>query len=259
MDDLLTTRQLQALLHVDRITIYRMLGDGRLAGFKVGGQWRFARAAVEQWLHEQQAKQCALPSPAEPVASLSSPEMLPLTCVQTIQDLFAGSLDVGAITTTLDGVPLTRASGRSRLCELALATASGRERCLAAWQADRDDRRRSTGPAIGVCQAGLQCACSQVEVRGTVVALFVVGPFLDAPWGAEAGAWAVGKAEMAAGSGLDPDLVQESLDQVPVLDPEKRRLILDLMPRMAAALSEIGEERAKLLDRLRRIAEITHI
>lgn len=52
MDDLLTTRQLQELLQVDRITIYRMLNDGRLQGFKVGGQWRFSRQAVELWLRD---------------------------------------------------------------------------------------------------------------------------------------------------------------------------------------------------------------
>ena len=54
-DTLLTARQLQELLQVDRITIYRMLSDGRLEGFKVGGQWRFSRQAIQGWLKEQQA------------------------------------------------------------------------------------------------------------------------------------------------------------------------------------------------------------
>ena len=53
MDALLTVRHLQDLLQVDRITIYRMLDDGRLRGFKVGGQWRFSRQAIEGWLHER--------------------------------------------------------------------------------------------------------------------------------------------------------------------------------------------------------------
>ena len=41
MDELLTTRQVQSILQVDRTTIYRMLKDGRLRGVKVGQQWRF--------------------------------------------------------------------------------------------------------------------------------------------------------------------------------------------------------------------------
>ena len=47
MDDLLTTRQVQQLLKVDRITVYRMVQDGRLKGIKIGQQWRFPLSEVE--------------------------------------------------------------------------------------------------------------------------------------------------------------------------------------------------------------------
>jgi excisionase family DNA binding protein len=53
LEELLTTRQLQDLLQVDRVTIYRMLADGRLRGFKVGGQWRLPRRQIEAWLQAQ--------------------------------------------------------------------------------------------------------------------------------------------------------------------------------------------------------------
>ena len=43
MDVLLTTREVLDMLKVDRITIYRMLQDGRIKGVKIGQQWRFAR------------------------------------------------------------------------------------------------------------------------------------------------------------------------------------------------------------------------
>jgi len=35
-------------LQVDRVTIYRMLEDGRLRGFNVRGEWRFHRHEVER-------------------------------------------------------------------------------------------------------------------------------------------------------------------------------------------------------------------
>jgi excisionase family DNA binding protein len=53
MTDLLTTRQVQEILKVDRITIYRMLQDGRLKGVKIGQQWRFARREVERLLQQE--------------------------------------------------------------------------------------------------------------------------------------------------------------------------------------------------------------
>ena len=40
MENYLTTKQVQDLFKVDRITIYRMLQDGRLKGVKIGNQWR---------------------------------------------------------------------------------------------------------------------------------------------------------------------------------------------------------------------------
>ena len=43
---LLTAKQVQDLLHVDRTTIYRMLKDGRLNGVKVGKHWRFSAQEV---------------------------------------------------------------------------------------------------------------------------------------------------------------------------------------------------------------------
>ena len=111
VDDLLTTRQLQELLQVDRITIYRMLNDGRLHGFKVGGQWRFSRREIEAWLQGQQSSQDSGSAPQALLSDLGpSAETLPLSCVQAIQSVCAEALDVAAVTTGLDGVPLTSVS-----------------------------------------------------------------------------------------------------------------------------------------------------
>ncbi len=50
MTDLLTTKQVQTLLRVDRTTIYRMVEAGQLPAIRVGKQWRFAPADVDHWL-----------------------------------------------------------------------------------------------------------------------------------------------------------------------------------------------------------------
>ena len=50
MDAYLTAKQVEDLLNVDRTTIYRMLKDGRLAGVKIGQQWRFYTHKVEELL-----------------------------------------------------------------------------------------------------------------------------------------------------------------------------------------------------------------
>lgn len=87
MGAFLTTRELLELLKVDRTTIHRMLNDGRLSGVKVGGQWRFQRSDVEILLGG---------AAAEPVLPVASSDILPLHCVQAVQDVFAEIGSMGA-------------------------------------------------------------------------------------------------------------------------------------------------------------------
>lgn len=46
---ILTVTELSEYLHVHRTTIYRMLREGNLPGFRIGSDWRFNLDAIEQW------------------------------------------------------------------------------------------------------------------------------------------------------------------------------------------------------------------
>jgi len=264
IDTLLTVRQLQDLLQVDRITIYRMLDDGRLRGFKVGGQWRFSRQAIEGWLQEQQASLEALKPPAEPETGGSvqpSPEALPLSCVQAIQGIFAQALGIAAVTTTLDGIPITGVDNSCRFCDLILDTKAGRQRCISSWRAAAAERASlastaaGSAPQLATCHAGLCYAWSPIEVAGQLVAAVQAGQFLDRP---PDQAGRQGKlAELAAATGLKVRDLQAALAFVPVLDRDRQQQVTRLLQRMATTFSEIGAERLNLLGRLQRIAEIT--
>jgi excisionase family DNA binding protein len=52
-EEILTITELSAHLRVHPTTIYRLLREGRIPGFRVGSAWRFSRAAIEVWEHEQ--------------------------------------------------------------------------------------------------------------------------------------------------------------------------------------------------------------
>jgi len=43
------------------VTIYRLLRQGRLPGFRVGSNWRFSREAIEQWERDQAGRAAASP------------------------------------------------------------------------------------------------------------------------------------------------------------------------------------------------------
>ena len=50
---ILTVSELSEYLNVHRTTIYRLLREGTLPGFRLGGDWRFRLDAIEQWQRDQ--------------------------------------------------------------------------------------------------------------------------------------------------------------------------------------------------------------
>ena len=53
MPDLLTTKQLAQYLQLSERSIYRLVEQGEIPSLKVGGQWRFRKSAVDEWLDLQ--------------------------------------------------------------------------------------------------------------------------------------------------------------------------------------------------------------
>ena len=50
MSNILSVKQLAAYLNMASVTIYRLAARGELPGTKVGGQWRFHKQAIDEWL-----------------------------------------------------------------------------------------------------------------------------------------------------------------------------------------------------------------
>ncbi len=254
MDSLLTTRQLQDLLQLDRITIYRMLSDGRLQGFKVGGQWRFSRHAIERWIQEQQASLAATGSSIDAESPSPSTDSLPLSCIQAIQSIFAEAMGVGTITTAVNGTPLTTISKSCGFCNLILRTEAGQQRCENSWRVAAIGSSE-TLPQIAICHAGLNYVWGPIEVRGVCVANTHAGQFLLRPPGGYG--WSERIAELSAVTRVNSHRLRRALASVPVLDPGKQEQVRRLLLRVVETFSEIGEERQNLLERLQRIAEMT--
>ena len=50
MPDLLTAKQVAEYLQLSQRSIYRLLERGTLPATKIGGQWRFRKAAIDEWI-----------------------------------------------------------------------------------------------------------------------------------------------------------------------------------------------------------------
>jgi excisionase family DNA binding protein len=68
MDTLMTIDEVASYLRLSKDTVYRMVQKGRIPASKVGMQWRFRRADVDQWL-DKNKNVGRIPPPREPAGN----------------------------------------------------------------------------------------------------------------------------------------------------------------------------------------------
>jgi excisionase family DNA binding protein len=248
MSPLLTTKQVQELLKVDRITVYRMLNDGRLKGVKIGKEWRFHRLEIEQMLGKPEI------TSSENAAGEILTEF-PAGCVEKVEDLLGGILGIGVTTVTLRGEPLNAIVNPNPFCQCIFASPSGRQACQAAWgQSATGDENK---PSFHVCHAGLSFLRYPVTVDGRTVAWVIAGQFRTAPSNARQMDALIG--ELAVRHKIQRGPLQEALQAVPVLSPEQQAQVEAWTPRLSKTIQSILQERQKLTARLQQISDLSSV
>ncbi len=242
MENFLTSKQVQELFKVDRITVYRMLQDGRLKGIKIGNQWRFSQSEIERLL-----KGVALP------AEVESESVFPVHCVQTIQNLYSSVTRFNAFVIDQSGALVTKKSRETSFCKLIQLSSSGRVACDESWA--RFVEACKQGKTEFVCHAGLNYVGAPIHNQQRMQGLFISGPFFyDAPSAAELDRRSL---ELSAAHNLERNVMTEALGEVPVLSQEQRENLMGQPQAAAEAIESILAERSAFMDRLSQIANLT--
>jgi excisionase family DNA binding protein len=247
MDELLTAREVQEILKFDRITVYRMLNDGRLKGSKIGQQWRFLRRDVERLLgNETQAQEIL---PPEPNTSF------PTHCVQTIQDLFSDVSQNSAMIVDNQGEPLTRLTHPCSFCQLMLQSSTGREACQATWRTIAE--QASAGGKFFTCHAGIQYVAAPIMDEKEPIGFFLTGQFHWQPVEAQEAVERLPR--LASSYSLPLDQLQQEAASVPVIDSKEHARVQTWPFTAARAVQSILRERIGFMDRLQQISNLSKI
>jgi excisionase family DNA binding protein len=262
MTEMLTAKEMQDLLQVDRSTIYRMAEAGQLPAVKVGKQWRFPGDLVESWLKNQTAP--AAPSAnhdfrssqnlgALPATNGDFPSMLPLDCVQLIQDAFAEALGVMLVVTHLDGQPITRVSNPLPLYQLLAETENGHAICRETWR--ELGQVPALEPRFTPGFAGLLCSRALVRLGNELKAMVIVFGVTPQEWPPSPEA----THELAAALEVPAGQLNTAFESVFTLTPAQQKTVLVTIQRIADILAHIGNERMALLGRLSDIARLSTV
>lgn len=257
MSMMLTAKQVQELLHVDRSTVYRMAEAGRLPAMKVGRQWRFPARKLEDWVAEAAlagemvGETAVLPNPKQPQPEVSLHEELPLACVQLVQDTFAQALGVMMVITDMEGNPVTTLS---QPCGLFAAVADrALPKCIEQWR----EMAASVAlePTFYRSHLGLLCARGLIRQGAALKGMVFVGGIAPEHWPPAAAE----VARMAADLGVGAEVINGRLPDVYHLTASEKSHVLTLVQRIADVVSHILQERTLLVNKLEAIADLTRI
>jgi excisionase family DNA binding protein len=257
MSEMLTAKELQELLQVDRSTIYRMAEAGTLPAIKVGKQWRFPAERVDDWFGQQIVKK------SSPKAYAVGPNinrqwnnftaLLPLECVQLIQDSFAELLGVMLVVTDINGRPITKPSNPCGLFEAVNQVPDALEKCIQGWGslASTIDLE----PKFSENHLGLLCARAMIRVGTELQGMVIAGCVAPEVWPPEPEE----VDGIADEFGVDSLLLTTRLSEVFTLSPEQQFRVLAYLQRIATIVAHIVDERKRLVGRLEAIANLTTI
>jgi len=51
--EILTPKEVCEMLRIHRVTLYKLIRQGRIPSFRIGGDWRFNRDAILRWMTEK--------------------------------------------------------------------------------------------------------------------------------------------------------------------------------------------------------------
>jgi excisionase family DNA binding protein len=202
---MLTARQVGDLLDVDATTIYRMAGDGRLPAVRVGRQWRFPADAIDRLLAPE--------GPADPVAPSSLPSVPP-GLATAVLEVVAPTLGVSMVVTDVAGRPITDVVNPAPYLAARLDDPDFVASCVHDWAGFAADPELA--PRLRPSRFGFLCAHSFVRTGTSLTAMVLAGGI--APDGAPA-------------------------DGFFACDEDRRQLVLETLPRVAALLSRLTTER----------------
>ena len=255
-DRLLTTRELQDLLQLDRVTIYKMVKEGELPALRVGGQWRFSAESIATWMERTRAGAQPAQGVREPLSDLSKmalPDLIAVDTLQAIQNQFAELLGVASFGLDRDGQPYAPCSHCSRFCHLVRSTRAGADGCRESWR--KIVQLGQAGAIVSTCHAGIQYAAAPVVVGNQVVGMVTAGQFLTEQPDAEA----FRQQALATGQriGVDGEALAGTVTGLEVVSEERALQITGLLATIASTLSAIGYQGYQMRRRLAQIAELS--
>ncbi len=244
MEDLLTAKQVQELLQVDRTTVYRMLKDGRLSGVKIGKNWRFLRKNIDALLQEKSNQK---------KTTLIKARIFPSKCIQGLQDIFSEVAGVSCVAVDSEAHFLTQISNPTAFCKHIQSSEKGLRACQQSWKKAIQQKQKSE--PFFTCHAGLNYTIACIRMGNLIKSFILCGQFVENNAQKQKIEQAVTR--LAKSLNLNADVLKREVQKISVLNPRVRTNLKLWLERLAQSLIDLTQERNQLVERLQKINELS--
>lgn len=207
---LLSADDVQRLFGVDRSTIYRMAGDGRLPAVKIGRQWRFPADRIAQML-QIDVVITELPRDSAKSTAPGTIPTVPLDVAEPLVKVAADLLGVMMLVTDMDGRPLTSVSNPAPWFAERSTDESVVAECVQEWRELAADPDLEVRFRLG--HLDFECARAFIRSGTELIGMVIAGG-------------------VAAHDSNTPGLYR--------LSTKERQRVLTVLPKVAAAISRVA-------------------
>ncbi|MCB9452897.1 MAG: PocR ligand-binding domain-containing protein [Anaerolineaceae bacterium] len=264
-DKLLTTKEVEHLVQLNRVTIYRLIRDAGFPALKVGGQWRFPRQEIEDWLANHgrpvEAEPSAEPPPLKPFAEATRPpELTPNDMLSSIEIVsllkaFSVTVELSILVVDMEGETLVKCPGYQHpFCQFVHRIDPVQDRCLAIHQLQANLARTTRSLSLVDCIPGLHYLQTPIWIEQLQVGYILMGPLITDDVHPAQVQQAL--TNCARQYGADSRLLLEQFQTVKRFSNDQVHMLTDLLSRVVSTMLEIVYRSANAVQRLNTIARL---
>ncbi len=254
---MLTARDVQELLQIDRSTVYRMADAGQLPAIKVGKQWRFPAEQFHSWFQDQFTRTAVpinhplKPQSISPGQSRELGDLLSWEWLRIIQETFANLLGVMIVVTDIQGRPINQPTQPCGLFTAVRKQPDAMDKFIESWCGLTTAVDLTA--TFRLSHLGLLCARSLIAIGTELKGMVIAG--CAAPYD-----WPPSPEKINAIAGqfdMPPEQIRQHIQEVYYLDEIQKAQVLVTIPQIAALIAHIVDDRKQLIDRLEAIAGLS--
>lgn len=248
---MLTTKEVEQLFQLNRVTIYRLIREENFPAVKVGGQWRFPEEQVKSWLSNHVKD--VPPVAARPTETPETAKLFNTTEITALLEAFAHSVNLSVFVVDPVGNVLADCPVcRHPFCQLMQSYAKCDQPCDTNFRRVQTEGGRT--PRLLGCASGMKYLQSPVLCDDEEMAYVLMGPILMMDSDEVCSDEIV--ASFAQHTGIDAESAQQCLQSVQQFSTEQVHILVDLLSQVIGTMVHVVRNRLRMAERVNEMAQL---